>query len=308
MREVRRVTQLAGTAIVCMGLLSACQADRISHGDGRVPRALAIEGVSRAIQKADIRNGVPGGRWIAEVHAAVMQDALANGVALKSANGPDRCAMAAAMIRKQFGRINAETGVSVASLNAMLAGALDRSGCATGRTSSVFGLALVSPTIGAVDDTVTGAFDAYTSSIADAIVADSPQQSEAQISTVLASATSLPSGDYQVLSGIASLAVSDAYYWYGVQSSGGCGNCGGDPPLQMSIFWRSPALLRAPTPVGYCMFWCRAGWTDVIGAGAGAMAVVYTAGPGVVVAPQAVLAGSVIGAASASLMYAVAAM
>jgi len=108
------------------------------------------------------------------------------------------------------------------------------------------------------------------------------------------------------------MAVSDSYYWYNVQQSGGCGACGGgggggELPPMMSVFgsFAPKSLLIVQSS---CGFWCRTGWSDIVGGIAGAAATVQVSGGAVVVVPQVAVIAAGVGSVAASALYAISAM
>jgi len=238
-----------------------------------------------AVAQGLLPHGLPQVNWMAEIHTRAQQEALAVQAELRASDPGNRCARIEGIVRRLVPDIARHTGITdQAFYEARFAEARARSGCPDTPALSVWGLPAPLPT---TEDGVTGEYQAYTGAMESAILnAGSPEEAAAGIDAALTAGSSLPAADYQVLAGIASIAASSVYYWYQVEVSSG-GGAGGDQEYLMSIF----------RTTGWCGFWCRTGWADLFGAVGGAAAVIETAGPGAAVAPEAVLAGSVIGAA-----------
>lgn len=248
-------------------------------------RPLSAARAAAAVAQGLLPHGLPQVNWMAEVHTRAMQEALAIQAELRASSPRDRCARIEGIVRRLVPDIARHTGITdQAFYQARFAEARARSGCPETPALSVWGLPAPLP---ATEDSVTGEYQAYTGAMENAVLnAGSPEEAAAGIDAALAAGSSLPAADYQVLAGIASIAASSVYYWYQVEATSG-GGAGGDQEYLMSIF----------PPTGWCGFWCKTGWADLFGAVGGAAAVIETAGPGALVAPEAVLAGSVIGAA-----------
>jgi hypothetical protein len=298
------------SCVAVVAVLAAC-VDEPTVGSGEanaLVRPLEASQLNEAKEKAAVAGSLPRMRWVAYAHADAMQELMANGIALRSASAAGRCSGVGQIVRNQFGVFRRESGLSDAQLETILTASLRAQGCRTTAAGSIFGTTPFSITAVARTDTVTGAYEYYTPAMEAAITGSHPSVVESQVASVLASATSLPPGDYEVLSAIASMVVSDVYYWYGVQVGGGCGACGGDDPInEMSIFGRRAPMSLALSASG-CGFWCRTGWSDLVGGLGAAAAVVYGSGGVAAAAPAAVGAAFGIGAVTASALYAIAEM
>ncbi len=247
------------------------------------PHPLSATRAAAVAAQGLLPHGLPQVNWMAEVHTRAMQEALAIQAELRASSPKDRCARIERIVHRLVPDIARHTGITdQAFYEARFAEARARSGCPETPALSVWGLPAP---LAVSEDSVTGEYQAYTEAMESAILnAGSPEEAAAGIDAALAAGASLPAADYQVLAGIASIAASSVYYWYQVETTSGGG---GDPEYQMSIFGTT----------GPCGFWCKTGWADLFGAVGGALGVIYAAGPGVAVAPEAVLAGSVIVAA-----------
>lgn len=309
------VLGLVGTAGVVL-FAAGCASESLSTPAVAAPKPFALNSSQLAlvVEKAAVPGSFESTRWVAAMHAEAMQEVLANGAELRAAAPAARCAGVARIVRKQFPAMKRNSTLSDASLEAILAGALQRGGCAVSSPASVFGSPKSLGSAAAQTDYSTGAYLPYAEIMQNAfLTADSPADVESSVATTLASAGSLPSADQEILSTIGSMAVSDAYYWFSVEQSGGCGACGGggggigDQPYQMSIFGSLSATTFAIGRRG-CGFWCRTGWSDVVG-GLGAVAgTAQVSGGAVVIFPQAAAVAFGAGSVTASALYAVSAM
>lgn len=254
----------------------------------RIPRPpLTAHRVSAVVAKGLLPHGIARVNWMAEIHTAAMQRGLAHRSELGALGPKQRCALIEGVVRSFIPAITNATGISdQAFYERAVEQARGRNRCASGGPLSVWGLP--SALVTTQGEGVTGEFQTYIPAMQNAIEnSDSPAAAAAGIDATLAQASELGAPDFEVLAAIASGTASSVYYWDEVEQSGGGGGSG--PPNQMAIFGR------------LCGFWCRVGGLDLVGMVGGALAVVYTAGPGAVVAPQAVAAGAIIGGAFASL-------
>ncbi len=289
-----RLFLVAGALGVALATARCASRESSAPPRAELRRPLSAARAAAAVAKGLTPHGLPQVNWMAEVHTRAMQEVVAMQTELRAASLRNRCARIEGIVRRLVPDIARHTGITdQAFYQARFAEARARSGCPEAPALSVWSLPAPLP---ATEDSVTGEYQAYTGAMEGAILnAGSPDEAAAGIDAALAAGSSLPVADYQVLAGIASIAASSAYYWYQVETTSGGG---GDQEYLMSIFGST----------GWCGFWCKTGWADLLGAVGGAAAVIGTAGPGVAVAPEAVLAGSVIGAAVNSASTAISLM
>lgn len=238
-----------------------------------------------------IRSQRPDAQFrIAEIHTAAMQEGMRAKAHLKGKSHTEICARIRQIVRNTIPAIAEATGVTDAAFyERQISQAFAKGRCQGAAALSMW---TSSASVGSNSASgVTGAFMDYSPALEAAILeAPTPEAAVATMDQTLASATSIPAPDYEVLADMVSAAASSVYYWYEVEmNSGGGGGPGDDDPQEpMSMFQN-------------CRFWCRVGWADVIGMTSGAAAVVMTAGPGAVIVPQAVAAGAAIGMVANSL-------
>jgi len=91
------------------------------------------------------------------------------------------------------------------------------------------------------------------------------------------------------------------------RAAAACGGGGGELPPMMSVFgsFAPKSLLIVQSS---CGFWCRTGWSDIVGGIAGAAATVQVSGGAVVVVPQVAVIAAGVGSVAASALYAISAM
>jgi len=308
---------LAGAAAIVL-IAAGCGTEGLSTAAVVAPKPFALDAAQLAlvVEKAAVRGSRESARWVASMHADAMQEVLSNGAALRVTGPAARCAAVAKIVRNQFPAMRRQSVLSDASLETILAAALQRGGCAVSSPASVFGAPLLLGSAVAQTEPSTGAYLPYAESIQNYFLnAGHPGDIEAHVAATLASASAIPAADYEILSGIGSMAVADAYYWYAVEQGGGCGACGGggggggggSDPYAMSVFG---SLGVAPLAMmqSRCGFWCRTGWSDLVG-GLGAVAgTAKITGGMIVIAPQAAAVAFGAGSVTASALYAISAM
>ena len=202
------------------------------------------------------------------------------------------------MIRRQLPQIAAATGIrDEAFYQQAISSALSRINCAPSARLSLWVAAL---NLAVTDeDVVTGDYEQYTGALENAMLSSyDPDDAANRMDAVLASATTLGSGDAQVLAAIASLGASSAAYWYAVEQSGG-GDGGGsgagiEPIEPMSIYRYSS-----------CGYWCRIGWSDLVGSVSGAAQTIIGSGGAALIVTPTVIAGAAIGGLAGSAAAAI---
>lgn len=286
MKQIGRHQVLAAlTCALAVFVLARCTVDQSASPNGTASpsRALPAPIAVFVASKGALARGVPRAAWVATVHTAAMQEVMRDVVRLRTSSKAVRCARIEEIARAQIPAIQASTGLTDVQLyDQAVAAAMTRVKCPSTSPLSVFGS--VGRATHRQEAGVTGEFQAYSGALEAALVNSATAvEAEAALNSVSSQASALPAPDFEVLAGIAGQTASSAYYWYDVQQSGGAPP-GADDGREFSIFME---------PV--CRWWCRVGWSDLFGSVAGALAVVYTAGPGVALAPQTVLIGAAIG-------------
>lgn len=220
-----------------------------------LPAARAI----RLVKESALPHAPASVLWLGEVHTAAMQDVMDQIGTIQRMKKTEKCAKVAAITRKYFGRIQSEARMrDQEPLEHALGAALARVNCDPGIKFSVF--SLPNPNLAAAQ--ATGGFEAYESALYSAMHSGQyPGETAAALDAVVVSANDLSSEDFAILSGLAQIGASSAYYWYDVQVSRGYdGSYGGDiGPLVFSM-----------TSVSMCGYWCKVGWADLAGALLGA--------------------------------------
>lgn len=210
-----------------------------------------------------------------------------------------QCSHIETIIRHQLPRIRSETGITDTQFyEKAISRSMNQIGCGTPQSLSIWnpvatGRATADGTAmnTTADTMATDAYQPYGDAIETAIEdAATPDDAYAGIDAVVASASGLGSGDYEVVQGIASTAASSVAYWYDVQQAGSGGGGHEPPPEPMSIY-TYPA----------CRFWCEVGWSDVALGLTGAASVLEWTGGVAVAAPEALLAGFTLGAVGGSI-------
>ena len=186
------------------------------------------------------RNALVNTDWVNQVHVAAMRDWMENGKKW-GVDKKDRDALCKAVAKlaeayvPEFEKHSGKLGSDARAQSQRAVKAAP--GCHDAASLSLF-VMVPSPLLRAASmdgDEVTGAYQAYAGALqAAAGGASSPADLEAAVTNVLASASSLPPGDFNVLASIAGLTIGSASYWYGVEVAGGGG--GGSGELPMSLF------------------------------------------------------------------------
>jgi hypothetical protein len=266
------------------------------------PRPVEVRLSAERAQAAAAKGALPHGRanvqWMAEVHTAAMQEVTAHRREWAALPHAARCGKIEGVIRSFVPQIAARTGVAdKAFFEAAIAAARARIDCAGNGSLSLWGVPRRAFVYAQSEDVVTGVYTNYTGALEAAMSIDgTPDEMAAGLDRVLVTAAGINPADYEVLAGLAALGASSAHYWYEYEQAGGWSGDGGggeggggDSSEPMAIFRR-----------GRCGYWCRVGWSDLVGSVSGAASVVYGSGGTAVIAPGVVLAGAAIGGAAGS--------
>lgn len=251
-----KVMLVLGTALVG----AACGHDKSVAPDTRLtPQSIAL--ARSALVKTD---------WVNQIHVAAMRDWMKNGKKW-GVDRKDRSKLCKAVvnlaqaytpeIEKYSGKLGDDARAQAQRATKAAPG------CRDVASLSMFAMGPQPLLLAASmdEDVVTGEYQSYVGDLqAVADGASSPEDVQSGMTNVLAGASSLPPGDFNVLASIAGLAIGSASYWYEVEASGGGGDGPGEQP--MSLF-KAPAkwkIVLASDLAG-----CAAGAADKLWLSAG---------------------------------------
>lgn len=282
-----RLRVLAGLAAITSATVMCTPEGPSSPGSGQAV-VLSADQVSRVLERSQLPNGRAATRWVADLHTRAMQRWMNDRPRRARNTKPENCAEARSLVRAFRSSVSAALAVPQGAIdNALEAGAAAAAApynCPVGVPPLALWVTRSSGrlSVSAGDTVVTGAYEAYVPGLEAAIAAAAdPDAAIAETNAVLGSAASLPEADFYVLSALASLAISSAWYWYELEAS--------MPPADMSILWRQNSRFS----------WRMFGAADLAG-GLFAVRALRTLGA---VHPYLIAAGLFGGAAIGSALY-----